>query len=267
MKHLKIIYLLVIAMLFIQCSSDGDDGPKGYFPKKITIVNTLNILTNNREVNITYSNTNLISKIEFNYLSGTVSASNFDTIYFEYTSDNNISEIKSLNLNGIETITTFTHDSFGVITEINIFVEDESTIEISSGYNSQSNTYSLNGIFANFPLEFNFDNNDVIQSVSGPAIDNRIFNYSAEETQVFKNLRQQPELIMWAEILTFGGLNLDLYYLTPYKLDEIKSQSLDHRTFNNFETDANNNLIKFKSTVLFGAGEREYTVLYEQRFL
>ncbi len=254
-------------MLFIQCSSDDDEGSKGYFPKKITIQNALNIVTNIKEVNITYGNNNLISKIDFNYLSGIVSANNFDAIYFEYNSDNDISEIKSFNLNGIKIVTNFTHDSFGVITEINIFEDDESTIEISSDYNSQSNSYSLNGIFANFPLEFNFDDNDVIQSVSGPVIDNRNFNYSAEETYVFKNLRQQPELIMWAEIFTFGGLNLDLYYLSAYKLEEISSQSLNHRIFEDFEADANNNLIKFKSRVLLGTGEREYNVLYERRFL
>jgi hypothetical protein len=53
-------------MLFIQCSNDDDDDPKGYFfPKNYSLRIMLNILTNNREVNITYNNTNLISKIEF----------------------------------------------------------------------------------------------------------------------------------------------------------------------------------------------------------
>jgi len=261
----RIIYFLIILLLFIQCSNDDDNGPKAYFPNKIAIETIFNNLSNSKELSLTYNNNNLITTIEFVYF-GTTSLNSFKEIHIIYTANNNMKEIRSISNNDSETITTFNHDDFGIVTQMN-FQSDESNVIINADYNAQSNSYILDGSTAIFPLEFSFDNKDVIHSISGSVIDDRIFNYNAQETGVFNYLRPQPELIMWSEIFTFGGLNVNLNYLSPYKLEKITSQSLNHRLFENFEIDASENLIKFTDKLIEGGSENQYSISYQYRNL
>ncbi len=261
----KIIYLLIIPLLFLQCSSDDDNGPKAYFPKKISIEPITNILSNSKELILTYNNNNLITTIEFVYF-GTVNVNSFKEIQIAYTTNNDIKEIKSISLDNLESITTINHDDFGIISQIN-FQSEDIGLKINANYNAQSNIYTLNGASAIFPITFNFDNNDVIHAIGGSAINNRNFHYNTQETGLFKDLRQQPELIMWSEIFTFGSLNVNLNYLAPYKLEKITSQFLNHRLYDNFEKDASENLIKFTDKVLGGGGENQYSISYQYRNL
>ncbi|QCX39073.1 hypothetical protein FF125_11740 [Aureibaculum algae] len=259
------IYLVLISLLFVQCSDD-DNGPKGYFPKQISIT-TRDVPEITTELNLTYTNNNLISKIEFVYL-GTfaINVNRFKEIHLNYTSNNDLSEIRTVNLGGDETVTIISHDDFGVVTKME-FKSDQSAISITSDFNAQNNSYQLNGSSAIFPIEFYFDHNDKIHSIGGSSIDNRFFNFNEQEKGIYQNLKQQPELIMWSEIFDFGQLNIYLNYLATSKLEKITSQWLYHRIFVNFELDNNENIIKFSSEVNGEENEWLYTISYEERNL
>jgi hypothetical protein len=263
-KIIKSLLLIFTSLIVLNCSNDDDNGSKAYFPKKITM-ETINGIPNNKELIFTYNTINLITKIEFVYF-GTANVNSFKEIRIAYTANNDIKEIQSLSNDNLETMTTFNHDDFGVITQIN-FQSEDTDLEINANYNAQNNIYTLNGASAIFPLTFNFDNNDVIHAISGSAINNRTFNYNTQEIGLFKNLRQQPELIMWSEIFTFGSLNINLNYLTPYKLEKISLQSSNDYLFENFEIDNTGNLVKFTYNIIGVGIEHQHTISYENRNL
>ena len=263
---IKNLLLIISSIVVINCSKDNDNAPKGYFPKKIVIDNILGGLSNSRELIFIYNHNNLITTINFDYTSGTISEESFKTIRLEYTQNNDIKEIKTTSLNNKQTTTTFNHDDFGVITSIH-FQGEESNFDMITSYDPQSNMYTIDGDLANFPLEFNFDNKDVFYSISGSAVIDRNINFDNQETGPFKNLRQQPELIIWSEISTFGSLTVNLYYLYPFKIEKVNFQSLNHRIFENFERDSNDNLKSFSSRTLVAGVETNYTIEYQNRNL
>jgi len=257
----KYIYIIAIAFLFIQCSSDDNDRQGVYFPKQIEI-KTLKGLQVTTTYVLTYNPQNLITKIEKQTSIANENA--LKEIRISYTSNLDVKEIRSINNNNSETLTTFGHDDFGIINQMDIKT-DESDIKIEVNYNPVQNLYTLDGMLSNFPMYFNFDHVEVLQSVSGPTINNRVITHDVDKNGLFQNLRPQPELIFWSELFIFGEFTLALNYLTPKQINSISQELDENINFENFKRDESENIISYTfKTILV---ERQYNITYQVRHL
>ncbi len=219
---LKIMLSISFLLVTIQCYNDDDSFQSvlpetGYFPIEIQIFNTFNSEVNRRYV-LQYDLENRVSTLLF-YKQPDLFNQNSGSVSFGYHPNNG-------NLVNIQLTTdefdfyeyTFYYTQNNILSEISVNINSEFINLMEFNYNAGQNRYTLlNG------KEYTFNsNNDLIH------YEDEFYSYDvsylAAENGVFRYQNFRPELVMWFELFSELGIELntvDLMLWSSHEIDDI----------------------------------------------